>query len=240
MNSSPRVAVIIPTYNERKSIAELVERIMALAIPNLEIIIVDDASPDGTGAIANELAQKYPLQVLHRTSKAGLGKAYVHTFMNIIARPPELRPDYIIQMDADFSHNPTDIPRSLERIGSCDVVLGSRYIRGGGIENWNRMRHMISKFGNIYASIILGVPFHDLTSGFKCFRYTVLEKLDLSEVSSVGYNFQIEITYLAHKKGFVVCEIPIIFTERKFGNSKFNVWIIIESFIKVLFLRFRK
>jgi dolichol-phosphate mannosyltransferase len=240
MDTTPRVAVVVPTYNERDAISEVIMRIFSNKIPNLTALIVDDNSPDGTGAIADELAKKYPLTVLHRRQKEGLGKAYAHAFTELLTRPPEKRPDYVFQIDADLSHNPEDISRFLEKIETCDVVLGSRYVRGGGIEHWDRIRQLISKFGNMYASITLGMPYRDLTSGYKCFRREVLETINISAVSSAGYNFQIETTYYAHKKGFKICEIPIIFTERKFGVSKFNLWIIIESFITVLLLRIKR
>ncbi len=230
---------MIPTYNERGTITELIERLFALPLP-LNAVIVDDNSPDGTGEAAEELAKKYPIFVIHNPKKEGLGVAYTRAFTELLALPPRVRPDYIMQMDADFSHNPADILRFLEKIESCDVVLGSRYIRGGGIENWDAFRRFISCLGNIYASLVLGLPYRDLTSGYKCFRAEVLQSIDLNSISSVGYNFQIETTYLARKKGFRVCEIPIVFTERKTGTSKFNIWIIIESFVKVILLRFRK
>lgn len=237
---APLVTIVIPTYNECDSITEILQRVFSLKIPNLSMIIVDDNSPDGTGTLAQELGQHYPTRVIHRAKKEGLGKAYIHAFKEILALPPKIKPDYVIQMDADLSHDPASIPRFMEKIESCDVVLGSRYMRGGGIENWSLIRRMVSRFGNIYASRILGMPYRDLTSGFKCFRREVLEAIDFTNISSVGYNFQIETTYYAHRDKFKICEIPIIFTERKHGTSKFNVGIIVESFWKVLMLRFRK
>ena len=173
---------------------------------------------------------------MHRQKKEGLGRAYVEAFRNVLERD---NPDFIIQMDADLSHDPAAIPLMLEKIKNCDLVLGSRYIRGGKVENWAFLRKFISRFGNLYARTILGLPYLDLTGGFKCFRRKVLENIDLSSLSSTGYNFQIETTYKAHKKGYKICEIPISFTERKIGNSKFNLGIILESFWKVLLLRFR-
>lgn len=237
---APLITIIIPTYNERDSITEILQRVFSLKIPNLSMIIVDDNSPDDTGSLAERLRQHYPIRVIHRAKKEGLGKAYIHAFKEVLALRPETQPDYIIQMDADLSHDPASIPRFLEKIESCDVVLGSRYIRGGGIENWSLIRRMVSRFGNIYASLALGIPYRDLTSGFKCFRREVLEAIDFTNISSVGYNFQIETTYWAHQNKFKICEIPIIFTERKHGTSKFNAGIILESFWKVLMLRFRK
>lgn len=240
MSVSPRISVITPTYNEKGSLAELVRRIFDLGIENLDVLVVDDNSPDGTGTLADELSKQYPVGVIHRKSKEGLGKAYVQAMNEIIALPAHLRSDFVIQMDADLSHNPSDIPRFLERIQSCDIVLGSRYIAGGGIEQWNLTRRIISRIGNVYASLVLGLPYRDLTSGYKCFRREVLEKLPLSALSTIGYSFQIETTWEAHKKGYRIGEISIIFTERKTGTSKFNIGIILESFWKVLLLRFKR
>ncbi len=229
-----KVYVVIPTYNERENLPALVEKIFALKIPDLRLMVVDDNSPDGTGRIADELRQKYPVTVIHRAEKSGLGKAYVQGFESL---PPEA--EIVIQMDADLSHDPAAIPAMLEKIKTCDVVLGSRYIPGGNTKNWDLARKLISRFGNFYARTILALPYRDLTGGFKCFRREALEKINLSLLSSVGYNFQIETTYAAHKKGLKICEIPITFTERRLGSSKFNLGIILESFWKVLRLRFR-
>src|SRR3989338_7554316 len=239
MSEQPRITIVVPTYNEKYSLPELIKRIFALRVTNLDVLVVDDNSPDGTGALADSLSKEHPLRVIHRKEKQGLGKAYMHAFGEILALPSDKRPELVIQMDADLSHNPSDIPRFLERIQTCDVVLGSRYIPGGGIENWGIFRRLVSRFGNIYASLVLGMPYRDLTSGYKCFRMEVLQTINFDKVSSIGYNFQIETTYLAKKKSFRVCEIPIVFTERKFGKSKFNVWIIVESFWKVLMIRLR-
>ena len=279
-----RAVVVIPTYNEKENLGILVEKIFSLKIPDLELLIIDDSSPDGTGQLAEELAKKFPIKIMHRSEKSGLGRAYVDGFKQVIAD----KPDFVIQMDADLSHDPAAIPQMLEKavypfiasspsviasppsvIASgtkqsynnannqtgkiatsdrgrirddepCDLVLGSRYTPGGKIENWDFFRKLISRFGNIYARIILSLPYRDLTGGFKCFRREVLENIDLDSLSSTGYNFQIETTYKAHKKGYKICEIPITFTERKSGVSKFNLGIILESFWKVLLLRFRK
>ena len=238
MQKSPHITIVIPTYNEKDSLTELVEHIHALGIENLHMVVVDDDSPDGTGALADTLSQKFPLSVIHRPTKEGLGNAYTHAFHEILKSSPD-NSAIIIQMDADLSHNPSDIPRFLERIQTCDIVLGSRYIPGGGVENWDIVRRLISRFGNTYASFVLGLPYRDVTSGYKCFRPEVLQEIDLSSVSSTGYNFQIETTYLAHKKWFRIREIPILFTERKFGKSKFHIGIMLESFWKVLLLRFK-
>ena len=232
------IAVVIPTYNERANLETLVKRVFALNIADLRLFIADDNSPDGTGALAQELARKYPITVFHREKKLGLGKAYIDSFLEIL-RLTQNKPDYIIQMDADLSHEPEVIPKMLEQIKNCDLVLGSRYIKGGKIVNWDFFRKLISRFGNIYARVILGLPYQDLTGGFKCFRREVLENINLSELSSTGYNFQIETTYRAYQKGYRISEIPISFTERKIGTSKFNLGIILESFWKVLLLRLR-
>ncbi|MDO8466818.1 MAG: polyprenol monophosphomannose synthase [bacterium] len=237
-----RIYVVTPTYNEQGNLPILAEKIFALKIPDLHLMVIDDNSPDGTGKIADELRQKYPISVIHREKKSGLGKAYAQGFQSL---PPET--EIVIQMDADLSHDPAVIPAMLEKINSsagsgqvpCDLVLGSRYVPGGKIENWNLIRRMISRFGNFYARTILGLPYRDLTGGFKCFRREVLKTIQLDSLSSTGYNFQIETTYAAHKKGFKICEVPITFAERKTGKSKFNLRIILESFWKVLTLRFR-
>lgn len=230
-----RVFVVTPTYNEKDNVEFLVRKIFSLGIPNLEMVIVDDNSPDGTGRIAEELAKIYPMRVIHREKKMGLGTAYVAAFKTLLGE----KLDYIIQMDADLSHNPADIPRFIEKASKHDVVLGSRYVKGGSIKNWDFLRKLISRFGNFYSRFILWVPYRDLTGGFKCYRKAVLASLDLDSLSSLGYNFQIETTYKAHQLGHKIHEIPITFTERKSGDSKFNLGIIIESFLKVILLRLR-
>ncbi|TSC76732.1 MAG: dolichol-phosphate mannosyltransferase [Parcubacteria group bacterium Gr01-1014_33] len=234
------IYVIIPTYNERENITSLVEKIFDLGLPNLEMMIVDDNSPDGTGRIAEALARQYPIQVIHREKKEGLGTAYTTAFKEILARNPEQKPEYIVQMDADFSHDPAMIPALLNASEAHDVVIGSRYTPGGKIENWEYTRRVLSKWGNWYARAILRVPYRDMTSGFKCYRTEVLHTIDLNSLSSVGYNFQIETVYKAHTKGFRIREIPITFTERRAGVSKMNIPIILESFWKVLALRLKE
>lgn len=238
MPSPSNVVIVIPTYNERETLPVLVARIRALSLQSYRMLVVDDNSPDGTGALADELAREYPLSVIHRQKKEGLGKAYVHAFTDMLLLPPDKQPRFVIQMDADLSHDPADIPRLLEATGSCDVVLGSRYVRGGRIERWDFFRRSISRFGNVYARMLLHLPFRDLTGGYKCFRFEVLKSLNLHGISSTGYNFQIETTYFAHRTGFRICEIPIVFTERTSGASKFNLAIVLESFWKVFTLRF--
>ncbi len=199
--------------------------------------VVDDNSPDGTAGAVKELSLKYPaVTLIFRPAKEGLGRAYAAVFKQILSLDD--KPDYIIQMDADLSHDPKVIPCMIAKIGECDVVLGSRYIKDGGIKNWDLLRRLISRFGNFYTRVVLGLPYRDLTGGFKCWRRAVLEEIDMDSLSSVGYNFQIETTYKAHRLGFKICEVPIIFIERKSGISKFNLSIIWESFIKILVLKY--
>lgn len=215
---------------------DLIKKIYDLSIENLNIVVVDDNSPDGTGELVESMKAQYPnLDIIHREKKEGLGRAYVAGFKKALG----VGADFIFEMDADFSHNPKYIPEFLKAIQDCDLVLGSRYCHGGGVENWNFIRRMVSRFGNIYARAILGVPIRDLTGGFKCYRRKVLEAIDLDALESVGYNFQIETTYKAYRAGFKISEIPIIFTERREGKSKFQIKIILESFLKVLALRLK-
>ena len=229
-----KIFIIIPTYNERKNIERLVRQIFSLDIKNLWILVVDDNSPDGTGVAVEALKTEFPfLDIIHRATKLGLGTAYVAGFTKALNNGA----DYIFEMDSDFSHNPAYIPKILEVAREYDLVLGSRYVIGGGGKNWNFFRRCISRFGNFYAQIILSVPIKDLTGGFKCYKRKVLETIDLGSLSSVGYNFQIETTYKTYKRGFRIKEIPIVFTEREEGKSKFSIIIILESFWKVITLR---
>lgn len=239
-NGTPRVAVVIPTYNERGNIEMLMKAIFRLRVPHLRVLVVDDNSPDGTGMLAEELSKSYPASVLHRSEKGGLGPAYRDSFKKLLALPNDQKPASIIQMDADLSHDPAVIPQMLQGIQKNDLVIGSRYIRGGEIHNWNIFRRALSYCGNLYARLVLGSPYRDLTSGFKCWRREALEAINLDSLSSIGYNFQIETTHRACQKGFKIIEIPISFTERKRGRSKFDLPIIIESFWKILLLRLRK
>jgi dolichol-phosphate mannosyltransferase len=203
--------VCIPTYNERDNIRAICEAVLA-ADSRVDILIVDDNSPDGTGQLADELSAREPrIKVLHREKKQGLGRAYLHAFQWAL----DARYDYVIEMDADFSHDPRYLPGLLdEAMSGTDLVLGSRYVRGGGTVNWGVMRQIISRGGSLYARSILGVRVRDLTGGFKCFRRKVLESLDLEHVKSSGYGFQIELTYRTLQKGFSVKEIPIVFEDR--------------------------
>lgn len=235
----PAVWVCLPTYNE----AENVER-MVLALGeefqehsiNGTVLVVDDGSPDGTGAIADRLAAAYPwVRVLHRTEKEGLGKAYLAGFAVALDGGAE----YVMEMDCDFSHNPKDVHRLIgAAVDGADVVLGSRNIPGGGVENWPLSRRFISKGGSLYARTILHLRVRDLTGGFKCFRRHVLEKLDLSSIAAHGYMFQIEVTYRAIQAGFSVREVPIVFTDRVYGESKMTGRIVREAMWRVWGLRF--
>jgi dolichol-phosphate mannosyltransferase len=219
------IAIVIPTYNERENLPRLVQKLAALRISGLRILVVDDSSPDGTAAVARELAKKYPVQVLERPSKQGLGTAYVAGLKTVLAE----KPDVVIQMDADLSHDPAAIPELLKKLETCDLVLGSRYVLGGRILNWHWLRRAISRTGNWYARTVLSLPYRDVTGGYKCFRRQVLEAIDLSRVRSDGYAFQIEMTFKAWKKGFRIKEIPIMFVDRRAGVSKMSRRIVREA-----------
>ena len=233
-----RPIIILPTYNEKENIGAITNEIFSIGIEDLKVIIVDDNSPDGTGEIADQLAKEnYNISVIHRDKKEGLGRAYVAGFKKALEDPSN---EYIFEMDADFSHQPKYLPDFLEKAKNYDVVLGSRNIPGGGVENWNWSRRFISWLANTMVRAILMTPIRDLTGGYKCWNRKVLESLDLNNIQSSGYNFQIELSYKAEKKGFSIVETPIIFVERRAGNSKFNSGIILESFINVIKLRFSK
>ena len=226
--------VIIPTYNECENLEPITQAVLA-AEPRVDILVVDDNSPDGTGQLADRLAAKNPrIRVLHREKKDGLGKAYLHAFRWALDQKYE----YVIEMDADFSHDPKYLPTMLdEAIAGNDLVLGSRYVEGGGTVNWGPGRRAISRGGSLYARSILGVKIRDLTGGFKCFRRTVLEALDLSAVKSTGYAFQIELTYRALKAGFKIKEMPIVFEDRRVGQSKMSRKIFLEALTMVWVLK---
>lgn len=228
------VLVIVPTYNERENLEALTAQILA-QLPTAEILVVDDGSPDGTGALADALHAREPrIDVLHRPRKQGLGTAYLAGFRYGLARSYT----YFIEMDCDFSHDPKYLPALLERArAGADLVLGSRYIDEGGTRNWSLMRRAISRGGNRYARAVLGLPFDDLTGGFKCFRRAVLEQLRLEAVRSEGYAFQIEMTYRAWRRGFRIEEVPIIFVDRRVGQSKMSRRIVGEAVWMVWRLR---
>jgi len=227
-----RACVVLPTYDERENLPLIVPRILETA-PEIDVLVVDDNSPDGTGAIADELASREPrVRVLHRPRKEGLGRAYLAGFAEAL----DAGYGRILEMDADFSHDPSSLPALLA--ADADVVLGSRYVPGGGTVNWGLGRRLLSRGGSLYARTILGVRVRDLTGGFKCFRREVLEKLDLPSVRSSGYAFQIELTYRALRRGFRVVELPITFVDRRVGRSKMSRRIVAEALWMVWKIRF--
>jgi dolichol-phosphate mannosyltransferase len=235
----PAAWLILPTYNEAESIGPLVRA----ALPRLDqagvephILVVDDGSPDGTGEVADRLAAELEsVEVLHRPRKEGLGPAYLAGFEIALDRGADL----VLEMDSDLSHDPDDLPRLLAATSTADLVLGSRYVPGGGIEQWGAVRRALSRGGSAYARRILGVAVRDLTGGFKCFRRKVLEQIDLGDVQADGYAFQIELTYRAILGGFEVSEVPIVFRERQAGRSKMTMRIALEAVWKVPALRLR-
>ena len=228
-----RALVCLPTYDERENL-EPITRAILQATPEVEVLVIDDNSPDGTGELADRLAAGEPrLHVLHRPGKAGLGKAYLAGFAWALEHGYEL----VLEMDADFSHNPSYLPRMLELAGGADLVLGSRNVAGGGTLNWGVGRKLLSRGGSFYARTILGVRVRDLTGGFKCFRRQVLEAIDLPTVECSGYAFQIELTYRALRKGFRVVETPIVFEDRRVGQSKMSRRIVLEAITKVWSIR---
>lgn len=230
--------IVIPTYNERENLPTLFEKLFSLPISDLELLIVDDNSPDGTGQMADEYAVQKPgkVHVLHRSGKLGLGTAYVTGFKQAI----ELGADRIVQMDADFSHPPEKLVEMLEASHKSDLVLGSRYIPGGSLDkDWPWYRKALSGFGNFYARTLLGVKIRDITGGYRMWNRSALQRIPLERIRSNGYMFQVEMAYLASKLGFSVIEIPIYFAERKFGKSKINFSIQVEAAISVWKLPFR-
>jgi len=229
-----RAVVLVPTYNERANISELVEKVRQVA-PGLHILIIDDNSPDGTGELAEELARQYPdeIFVLHRKSKEGLGKAYVDAFGEILKRDYE----YILQMDADLSHDPAHLPGFFEKIKDHDLVVGSRYLQGISVVNWDLKRLIMSKLATNYVRFITRMPFSDTTSGFMCWRREALESIGFAKAFSSGYVFLVEMKYKAYRQGFRLAEVPIIFVERKSGNSKLDWRVIWEALWGVLRLR---
>jgi dolichol-phosphate mannosyltransferase len=226
--------VCLPTYDEAENVGPMVEAILA-ATPEVDVLVIDDNSPDGTGRLADAIAAREPrVQVLHRAGKEGLGKAYLAGFAWALDRGYDL----VLEMDADFSHDPRYLPAMLQKARQADLVLGSRNVPGGGTVNWGLGRKIISRGGSLYARLILGLPVRDLTGGFKCFRREVLEAIDLPSVECSGYAFQIELTYRASRKGFRVAEIPIVFVDRRVGQSKMSRRIVLEGIRKVWSIRF--
>ncbi|SFQ55305.1 dolichol-phosphate mannosyltransferase [Amycolatopsis arida] len=223
------VLVIVPTYNERENLAPILRRLHD-SLPDAHALVVDDGSPDGTGQLADELAaDDERVHVLHRTEKAGLGAAYIAGFRWGLAREYNT----LVEMDADGSHAPEDLPRLLDALGDADLVIGSRYVPGGSIVNWPARRHVLSRGANIYTKLTLGVRINDITAGFRAYRRAVLEKLALDEVVSAGYCFQIDLTWRTVRAGFTVVEVPITFTEREIGESKMSGSIVREAFLRV-------
>jgi len=233
VSNADRACVVLPTYDERENLPAIVPRILAAA-PELDVLVVDDDSPDGTGAVADRLAETdRRVRVLHRARKEGLGRAYLAGF------DVALRAGYgrILEMDADFSHDPARLPALLAASREADLVLGSRYVRGGGTSNWGLGRRLLSQGGSLYARTILGAGVRDLTGGFKCFRREVLERIDPGTVTSAGYAFQIELTWRALRAGFRVVEVPIVFADRRIGQSKMSRSIVLEALWKVWLIR---
>jgi dolichol-phosphate mannosyltransferase len=230
------VWVILPTYNEAENLERIVAAILAQLPESRHVLIVDDSSPDGTGEIADRLAEyDEGVSVLHRQHKEGLGPAYVAGFRWALENGAER----ILQMDADFSHSPADVPRLVAATEGAGLALGSRYVDGGGTENWGRTRRGISRFGSFYSRAILGVSVRDLTGGFKCWRRETLAALPLDRIRTKGYAFQIETTYRALEAGFSVVEVPIVFAERRSGGSKMTKGIVFEAMTTVPELRIR-
>ncbi len=231
-----KTLVVTPTFNEADNIEKFIGQVLPQG-PDVEMLIVDDHSPDGTGEIVDRLASKNPrIHVLHRAGKMGLGTAYVEGFKYAIAN----KFDFVFEMDADFSHNPDEIPRMLEKARTYDLIIGSRYTNGVRVINWPIRRLLLSYSANVYTRVVTGMPLKDATGGFKCFRRQVLEAIDLSRVKSNGYAFQIEMNFKAFSKGFKLVEHPIIFADRTVGVSKMSRKIVYEAVFMVWKLKLRK
>lgn len=234
-----KVMVVIPTYNEADNLPKLLAELLLLGLPDLEILIVDDNSPDGTGQVADVLAQQHPHQVhvLHREGRLGLGTAYIAGFCYALAHGA----DFVVQMDADFSHSPVYIPQFLQAIEGHDVVVGSRYVSGGSLdEQWGLGRYFLSWWANsIYTRLILGLKVKDATAGFKCWRRTTLEGIGLDRVRSNGYVFQVEMAFLTEKLGYRFLEIPIHFEDRRIGSSKMTTPVKVEAALRTFEIRRR-
>ena len=232
-----RVWVCLPTYNERENLEPLVRALAQVLDEGTRVLVIDDASPDGTGAAAEKLARELGfVEVLHRERKDGLGPAYLAGFRRVLASGAEL----VLEMDCDFSHDPADVPRLIAAVEEgADLVVGSRYVPGGGTRHWGLVRRAVSRAGALYARALLGLAVRDPTSGFKCYRREVLERIDLDRIASKGYAFQIETVYRAVRAGFRVAEIPIMFSERELGGSKMSRGIVLEAVWRVPLLRLR-
>lgn len=239
--SDPKAMVVIPTYNEKENLPKIVEALFALGIPNFHVLVVDDNSPDGTGQIAEDLAIQDPytghINVLHRKAKEGLGPAYKEGFKKAI----QLGADYIIQMDADFSHQPKYIPQMLALAPKHDIIVGSRYMPGGSVdENWGPLRKLLSWFANrIYTATILGMPVKDATGGFRLYHRDTMIGMNIDQVRASGYVFQVEMVYVAYKLGYNITEIPIHFPDRVLGKSKMTSNIALEAALRVWQIKFR-
>lgn len=231
------VRVVLPTYNEAANLERIAAAVLAAAPTVDGLLVVDDDSPDGTGAIADDLAARDPrFEVLHNGAKRGLGPAYVVGFQRVLAEGASL----IVQMDADFSHDPRDVERLIAAVrAGADLALGSRYVPGGAVGDWGATRRAISRGGSAYARILLGLGVHDLTGGFKCYRREVLEAIRLDSVGALGYAFQVETTYRAALAGFRVVEVPITFSDRRVGDSKMSRAIVAEAALRVPLMRLR-
>ena len=232
-----RVWICLPTYNERENLEPMVRALGSVLDEDARVLVIDDASPDGTGEAADALAEELELvEVLHRERKEGLGPAYLAGFRRAL----DAGADLVLEMDCDFSHDPTDVPRLVGAVQEgADVALGSRYVVGGGTRNWGFVRRSVSRAGALYARALLGLPVQDPTSGFKCYRRAVLERIDLDRIAAKGYAFQIETVYRAVRAGFRVAEIPITFSERERGGSKMSRTIVFEAVWRVPALRLR-
>ncbi len=226
--------VCLPTYNERENLEPMVAALEGVLPEGSRILVIDDNSPDGTGEIADRLAgERDDVEVLHRPRKEGLGPAYLAGFRRAL----ELGADLVLEMDCDFSHDPADVPRLVAAADGADLVLGSRYVAGGGTKNWGLVRRVVSRGGSLYAQALLGLRVRDLTGGFKCYRRAALERIDLDSIRSKGYAFQIETTYRTIRAGFRVVEVPIVFADRQVGGSKMSKSIVLEAIWKVPALR---
>ena len=230
-----RATVCLPTYNECENLPRMIAALAEVLREGDRVLVIDDASPDGTGEIADRLAAEHAfVDVLHRPAKEGLGRAYVDGFRHVLATDEEL----VLELDCDFSHDPKDVPRLIAAAEEgVDLVLGSRYVAGGGTRNWGLVRRLISRGGSLYTAFFLHMGVHDPTGGFKCFRRAVLERLDLESITPRGYAFQIETTYRVKQAGFRVVEIPITFIDREVGGSKMSRSIVVEGFWRVPTLR---
>jgi dolichol-phosphate mannosyltransferase len=230
-----RATVCLPTYNERENLPRMIEALAGVLRAGDRVLVIDDASPDGTGELADRLAREHPfVDVLHRERKDGLGRAYVAGFRRVLETDAEL----VLEMDCDFSHDPADVPRLIAAAeDGADLVLGSRYVRGGGTRNWGLLRRVVSKGGSLYTALFLRMGVDDPTGGFKCFRRTALERLDLDAITPRGYAFQIETTYRLKQLGCRVVEIPIMFVDREVGASKMSKAVFLEAVWRVPLLR---